>query len=596
MSKDQCKGVTPEPPRPDTKELSDKCADRTNCDIGPQEPDERADTARDVRVAAADFERKVKIPKHPCNCDEVRYRNQNFFASYSKGLKKINKFGEVDPNAYCVMLAALESGKPADFEKIPLGCTDGQAQPADAIKQVQHELESRFAPGPMDAQMPVMQRRLTNPQSALAFDLEGTDSHQLSIPPAPSFDSDEEAAEMIELYWQALARDIHFSDYGKEPITQAAIKELSSLGAAFTGPKEGGKVTAQTLFRGFAPGDLVGPYISQFMLLPIPFGARMIDNKVLTVKQGIDYMTNEGDWLTVQKGCSPAQTDQIDRRVFIRNGRDIGQYVHIDVLYQAYFEAMLILLTKPAPSSGGAGIGAPFDDNNPYTAANSKTQEGFGTFGGPHIAALVAEVATRALKAVWYQKWSVHRRLRPEEFGGRVHFDKTGQRSYPISNLVRNSQAAQEVFKKYKTYFLPIAFPEGSPTHPAYGAGHATVAGACVTLLKAWFKEDTKLSDLGVTPVVADATGNNTVPYTGADKNNLTVAGELNKLAANIAIARNHAGMHWRTDYTASARLGEAVTISILEDSGFTYNEDFKGFTLTKFDGTTITVGKKRKP
>jgi membrane-associated phospholipid phosphatase len=596
MSKESCKGVKPEQPRPDTKELTGKCADRTNCDIGPQEPDERADTARDVRVAAADFERKVKIPKHPCNCDEVRYRNQNFFASYTKGLKKINKFGEVDPDAYCALLAALESGKPADFEKIPLGCTEGQAHPADPVKQVRHELESRFAPGPSGATMPPVQRRLTNPQSALAFDLEGTDSHQLAIPPAPSFDSDEEAAEMIELYWQALARDVHFSDYGKEPITQAAIKELNGLGSAFTGPKEGGKVTAQTLFRGFAPGDTVGPYISQFMLLPIPFGARMIDNKVLTVKSGIDYVTNEADWLNVQKGCTPTQTDQIDRRVFIRNGRDIGQYVHIDVLYQAYFEAMLILLTKSAPSSGGAGIGAPFDDNNPYTAANSKTQDGFGTFGGPHIAALVAEVATRALKAVWYQKWSVHRRLRPEEFGGRIHFDKTGQRPYPFSDLVRNSQAAQEVFKKYKTYFLPQAFPEGSPTHPAYGAGHATVAGACVTLLKAWFKEDTKLSDLGVTPVVADAAGNNTVPYTGADKNNLTVAGELNKLAANVALARNFAGVHWRTDYTASARLGEAVTISILEDSGFTYNEDFKGFTLTKFDGTTVTVGKKRKP
>jgi hypothetical protein len=44
---------------------------------------------------------------------------------------------------------------------------------------------------------------------------------------------------------------------------------------------------------------------------------------------------------------------------------------------------------------------------------------GFGTFGGPHILALLTEVSTRALKAVWYQKWLVHRRLRPEEFGGR---------------------------------------------------------------------------------------------------------------------------------------------------------------------------------
>jgi hypothetical protein len=280
------------------------------------------------------------------------------------------------------------------------------------------------------------------------------------------------------------------------------------LGPPLRAQKEGGKVTPRTLFRGFTPDDLVGPYISQFMLLPIPFGARMIDNKMLTVKRGIDYITDESDWLRVQKGCMPSQTDQIDRRVFIRNGRDIGQYVHIDVLYQAYFEAVLILLTKPSPSSGGAGVGAPFDDNNPYTMTNSATQEGFGTFGGPHIATLVAEVATRALKAVWYQKWSVHRRLRPEEFGGRVHFDMTGQRSYPFSDLVRKSQAVQEIKKKYGgNFFLPMAFPEGSPIHPAYGAGHATVAGACVTILKAWFDEDTKLSDLGVKPVMANANG-----------------------------------------------------------------------------------------
>jgi hypothetical protein len=37
---------------------------------------------------------------------------------------------------------------------------------------------------------------------------------------------------------------------------------------------------------------------------------------------------------------------------------------------------------------------------------------------------------------------------------------------------------------------LPMAFQEGSPMHPSYGAGHATVAGACVTILKAFFDGD----------------------------------------------------------------------------------------------------------
>src|SRR5262249_4843344 len=148
---------------------------------------------------------------------------------------------------------------------------------------------------------------------------------------------------------------------------------------------------------------------------------------------------------------------------------------HVDALYEAYLNACLILL----------GMGASEDDGNPYKAPNiaSKTQIGFGTFGGPHILSLVCEVATRALKTVWYQKWVVHRRLRPEAYCGLLHLVKTGSKSYPIDPQVLNSQAVTNTFNKFGSYLLPMAFPEGSPTHPAYGAGHATVAGACVTVL-----------------------------------------------------------------------------------------------------------------
>lgn len=44
----------------------------------------------------------------------------------------------------------------------------------------------------------------------------------------------------------------------------------------------------------------------------------------------------------------------------------------------------------------------------------------------------MTEVATRALKAVWFEKWFVHRRLRPEEFGGLVHNHLTGAALYPL--------------------------------------------------------------------------------------------------------------------------------------------------------------------
>lgn len=70
----------------------------------------------------------------------------------------------------------------------------------------------------------------------------------------------------------------------------------------------------------------------------------------------------------------------------------------------------------------------------------------------------------------------------------------------------------------------------------------------------------------------------------------LTVGGELNKLASNVATGRNIAGVHWRSDAVESMKLGEAVAIALLRDQRETYNETFGGFEFTRFDGTRIIV------
>jgi hypothetical protein len=283
----------------------------------------------------------------------------------------------------------------------------------------------------------------------------------------------------------------------------------------------------------------------------------------------------------VQRGFNqgPDVLDPVLR--YMRNGRDIGQWVHIDVLFQGYFHAFLVL----------AGAGAPFDDGNPYN--NNPTQMGFGTFGGPHIATLLCEVSTRALKAVWFQKWFVHRRLRPEVQAERVDRTAYHGAGYPVHPEILASVASATRLGGYLpggNALLPMAFPEGSPTHPAYGAGHATVAGACVTMLKAWFKESTRLVDIGLAPVQPTDDGLSLVPYLGSDAGDLTVGGELNKIAANVAQGRNIAGVHWRSDATESMKLGEQLAIGILREQKESYNENFDGFSLTKFDGTTVTV------
>ncbi len=103
-------------------------------------------------------------------------------------------------------------------------------------------------------------------------------------------------------------------------------------------------------------------------------------------------------------------------------------------------------------------------------------------------------------------------------------------------------------------------------------------------MLKAFFDESRVIAD-PVQPDPGDPT--RLVPYSGPA---LTVGGELNKMAANVALGRNTAGVHWRSDGTESMLLGEALAISILRDQKTGYNEQFTGFSLTKFDGTTITV------
>ena len=482
--------------------------------------------------------------QHPNNQDESLYPNK--LGSYSKGLPH-NADGTVVLSAYNALLQAINSGRPADFDAIPLGGTTG----------------------------------LTNPQAGLAFDLQGPDAHALVQPPAPAFASRAQAAEISENYWMALLRDVPYSQYTSNPIANAAAADLTLYGADFNAPKTGGAVTTATLFRGLTPGDLMGPYLSQFFYQDCNFGANKIEQKITTTVPGVDYMTDFATWLAVQRGIAqPSNTfDPVPR--YMRNGRDIGQWVHIDVLFQGYFHAFLVL----------AGAGAPFDDGNPYNG--NPSQIGFGTFGGPHIATLLCEVSTRALKAVWFQKWFVHRRLRPEVHAARVHRTLFNGAGYPVHGEILNSFNDSNRlggFMPAGNALLPMAFPEGSPTHPAYGAGHATVAGACVTILKAWFKETTRLVDIGLDPVQPTNDGLSLVPYTGSDAGDLTVGGELNKVAANVALGRDTAGVHWRSDATESLKLGEQIAISILRDQRACYNEVFNGFSLTKFDGTTISV------
>ncbi len=373
--------------------------------------------AYEVRMAAAQMARDRPFVAHSSNGDETLYANR--IGNFSKGLPH-NSLGEVDAAAYGAFMGAIASGTMADFDRIPMGGTV----------------------------------KFTNPLAGLAFDLEGPDSHHLTQPPAPTIASGEGGADLGENYWLALSRDVPFVDWGTSPAIADAAADLSRF-PEFRGPKAQGRVTPDTIFRGNTAGDLVGPYLSQFLWMDIPMGALRVDQRIWTMPQGRDFLTTYDDWLAVQNGLavSPHPPDTTAR--YIRNLRDLGEWVHVDALYQAYHQACLILL----------GARAPFSVGMPY--AESATQFGFGTFGGPHILSLVTEVATRALKVVWYQKWYVHRRVRPEAFAGLVHNTRRGAASYPVSRDILNSSAPDAVWSPLRE--LP------SPDGRARGLPHASV-------------------------------------------------------------------------------------------------------------------------
>jgi membrane-associated phospholipid phosphatase len=504
---------------------------------------DRANQAYYVRHRAAIAELRHSLPRCATNGDDDRYATR--LASYTKGLPHYDS-GAVDPKAYKLLLAAIYSGAPTDFAAVPMG---------GSLKQV-------------------------NPQAAHTFALQGADSHRLDVRPAPPFASAEAAADMAEVYWHAVLRDIPFADYPDSSLVVEACRDLTRC-SEFTGPRQAAHVVPATLFRGPTSGDLVGPYVSQFLYASVPHGVFTIDQRFRTPAPAFDYMTDPSEWLAIQRG-SPAVRDAVldSNRYFIRTGRDLTRYVHRDYTFQAFLNAALVLIS----------LGGEYVAPNPYVmkacAITSNrtwltTEEGFCTFGGPQVLDAVAAVARLALLATWNQKWLLHRRLRPEAYAQRVDAAIKHNQDIQIHQDLRECTA--RYFLKHNNLLLPMAYPEGAPAHPSYPAGHAAIAGACATVLKAYFREDAVFP----APVRVSKDGLFLVP---AEEAELTIGGEIDKLASNIAFGRNFAGVHYRSDAVEGMNLGESVALAYLRDARRCLTEEFDGFALTTFSGTPVLV------
>jgi membrane-associated phospholipid phosphatase len=492
---------------------------------------------------------------------------------------------------YNKMLTAIASGNQSDWNALNLAYPDSQ--------------------------------KLVSPQASLMNTLQGCPSHLFEGYVPPKLATAEGAAQEIEIYLKMLCRHVHFSDYGTGAntddngsggsITQVAADILQSLGDAYQGPRDPDTetVTPKVLFRGNAYGNLLGYHVSQFLLQDTSplYSLNLITHKpYVPVAQKREFGVSWADFVDMENGHTPRPyvlNHDFVGEAYTVAGRDLGTWVHRDGPLELVLHAANFLFAH----------GFPFSSVLPYYNGSMPNEMGFTAMGAPDIYSALTVLANEACKAAWAQKWLAHRGARPEAVGGLVHLAKAlGQDVGLHPSLLDDALMDLVIAHNQKqsdggtvpdagerlsygdasTYLLAVMAPEGSPSHPTFPSGHATLSGACVTILKAFFEGSTKINSK-VTPVKPNPVDSTAlVALTnapGEDEDSLTVESELNKLAVNIGMGRNWLGFHFRADCELGNKLGEEVAICWLMDQAGFYNEQaFTGFELTKFDGQKIRI------
>src|SRR4029079_13354184 len=147
---------------------------------------------RDAAIAS-----RISVGPQSGNGDITRYTDLS--GVYSKGLLH-DALGIPNAAAVASLIKAFQTGDQADFAAIGIGTPGGSSN-----------------------------SRLNGPQGALAFDLEGIDSHATVIPAAPRVASAQTAAEQVEHYWAAILRDVSFRDYGSNSLVAQACADLNNM-------------------------------------------------------------------------------------------------------------------------------------------------------------------------------------------------------------------------------------------------------------------------------------------------------------------------------------------------------------------------------
>lgn len=387
----------------------------------------------------------------------------------------------------------------------------------------------------MDALQRTGTRLLINPQAGLM-----ERPRQPELPPPPTDDSPETAAELVEIGVAALLRDVPLSELNQHP---DAIRGAATLAAIGAGPSAqlcaAHGVDGLLRLNAARRGDRVG----RLILRPVPSGWGDPISFAARRRLG-SYGDTAETWAELQRGNVPVPQRLAETSTAITTGRDVASLVDQDppITLPEYVGRQL-LAAKAPPSSR-------------FPARPNEAP--FVTGAGPlDIQCAIGEASAPAMRSAWAMKWIHFRRQRPEELWPRAC---RGELS-PVF-LQHAGWLAQRLGA-----YLPMAYAAGSPIHSDDPSGHAVLAGVGFTLLKAWF-------------------GDGPVPSLAVE----TLHPELDAMAWHMAAGRLWAGIHSPSSLRRGLMLGQRYALEHLARQAKDSPQPLGAATFTGFNGVMVSV------
>lgn len=371
-------------------------------------------------------------------------------------------------------------------------------------------------------------RKLINPSAG--WGEAPSDAPGVGAPPED--ESLQTAEELAELAGLQLLVDQEAGGIAQHPDAARLCATLLALGGTcLVEPRPGG------LFR--LNRQRMGGRLSTLFSLGYPTGWGY-PGSFMPVERLGQYGTGLGEWGELQNGRIP-RPQAVGALVPLGSYRSWASLVDQDppsTLPEVIGRALL------------AGKATPSARFSPRT-----TEAGFVDYGGAvWIQTAIGEACDRAMRECWRLKW-LHRRARPQELwpravAGELHPAFLEHAGWLVERI---------------GHHLPMVYAAGSPLHPDWPSGHATLAGAGFTILKAAFADQ---------------------PFAGSS----SLHRELDQAAWVMAFGRSAAGIHTRSSLLAGLMLGQHHALQLLAQQAATSTQPLGRTNLLGFDGQLVTV------